>query len=401
MQILYLQSHKSTDGKMCDYCDSAHSARHDLYKRHPNALQIQLYFDDMETTNPLGSKTKTHKMGAVHFSLTNLPPEHNSSLANIRLCILFSYIDREIYGFWKILEPLLDDIRFLEGHGVETEMTGESHLLFETVCLLTGDNLACHSLCGYLESVSANKFCHLCLADKNISQMVFDENELERRNRDDYQQHVALNDGIKEDSCLNTVKYFHVTDNVGVDIMHDVRDGVAPLEVKLLLRQYIYEEKLLSSEQLDERIVGFNYGYSNEKNKPSVILSLRTSETAIRQMAAQMWCLIQVLPFLLRDLVNPKSPQGQLFVLLCEICSIIFAPVITTGLAVYLKQLIVDHHKMFKELYPERNLIPQHHFLIHYSSMMALFGPPSKPWCMRFEAKHNLLKRQAHVVCNF
>lgn len=81
MQILYLQSHKSTDGKMRDYCDGAHFARHDLYKRHPNALQIQLHFDDMETTNPLGSKTKIHKMGAVYFSLRNLPPEYNSALA--------------------------------------------------------------------------------------------------------------------------------------------------------------------------------------------------------------------------------------------------------------------------------------------------------------------------------
>lgn len=154
-------------------------------------------------------------------------------------------------------------------------------------------------------------------------------------------------------------------------------------------------------EQLNERIVSFDYGYSNDKNKPSVILNLRTSETAIRQTAAQMWCLIQTLPFLLGDLVNPESLYWQLFLLLREICSIIFAPVVTTGLAVYLKQLIIDHHRLFKELYPERNLIPKHHFMIHYPSMMVLFGPLSKLWCMRFEAKHSPLKRQAHVVCNF
>lgn len=26
---------------------------------------------------------------------------------------------------------------------------------------------------------------------------------------------------IKEDSCLNVLEYFHVTENVGVDIMYD------------------------------------------------------------------------------------------------------------------------------------------------------------------------------------
>lgn len=67
----------------------------------------------------------------------------------------------------------------------------------------------------------------------------------------------------------------------------------------------------------------------------------------------------------------------------------------------FLKQLIIDHHKLFKELYPDRRLIPKHHFMTHYPTMLIQFGPLSKLWCMRFEAKHNPLKRQAHAVCNF
>lgn len=39
--------------------------------------------------------------------------------------------------------------------------------------------------------------------------------------------------------------------------------------------------------------------------------------------------------------------------------------------------------------------------MIHYPRMMVLFGPLSKLWCMRFEAKHNPFKRLAHAVCNF
>lgn len=403
-QTLYLQSHRSTDGKMYDYCDGDHFANHKLYKTHPNGLQIQIYFDDLETVNPLGSKTKIHKMGAVYFSLRNLSPEYNSSLANIHLCLLFNSIDREKYGFAKIFEPLLDDIKVLEMQGIDILIRGETHTVYGTVCLFTADNLACHALCGYAESFSANKFCHICLVDKSTSQTTFNEDDIEKRNRHNYLQHVVINDvsitGIKGDSCLNTLEFFHVTENVGVDIMHDVLEGVAPLEVRLLLQRYIYEEKLLCLEQLNERIASYDYRYSNTKNKPSVILNLK-SETAIKQTASQMWCLIQNLPFLLGDIVNPESLHWQLFILLREICSIIFAPVVTRGLAVFLKQLIIDHHKLFKELYPARNLIPKHHFMIHYPSMLIKFGPLSKLWCMRFEAKHNPLKRQAHAVCNF
>lgn len=124
-QTLYLQSHKSTDGKMYDYCDGDHFAKHELYKIY--GLQIQLYFDDLETVNPLGSKTKIHKMGAVYFSLRNLTPEYNSSLANIHLCLLFNSIDREKYGFGKIFKPLIDDIKVLEKKGIDVMITGQTH----------------------------------------------------------------------------------------------------------------------------------------------------------------------------------------------------------------------------------------------------------------------------------
>lgn len=90
MQRLSQQSKKGVDGKMHDYCDGTQFTHHALYNRYPNALQIQLYFDDLETTNPLGSKTKVHKMGAVYFCLRNLPVQFNSSLANIHLCLLFN-----------------------------------------------------------------------------------------------------------------------------------------------------------------------------------------------------------------------------------------------------------------------------------------------------------------------
>lgn len=85
-----------------------------------------------------------------------------------------------------------------------------------------------------------------------------------------------------------------------------------------------------------------------------------------------------------------------------EICSIIFAPVITNGLAVFLKQLITDHHRLFKTLYPDRPLIPKHNFMIHEMlSMILMFGSLVKLWCVRFESKPYPMKRLAHIFCSF
>lgn len=205
--------------------------------------------------NHLGTKTKINKMGAVYFCFKNLPSEYNSSLSNIHLCLLFSSLDREVYGFGKILEPLIEDIRFLESSGLQVEIQGQSHQLYGSVCVLTADNLGIHSLCGYLESFSANKFCHFCMVDKTVAQTVF-EDKFEKRTRGNYQQHVRLNDpsltGIKEDSCLNKLHYFHVTENTCVYIMHDILEGVASLEVSLILCHFIYEEQLFTQELLSQ-----------------------------------------------------------------------------------------------------------------------------------------------------
>ena len=36
---------------------------HPLFSRDPTALQLFLYYDEVELTNPLGSKTGKHKLG--------------------------------------------------------------------------------------------------------------------------------------------------------------------------------------------------------------------------------------------------------------------------------------------------------------------------------------------------
>lgn len=60
---------KSLDGKIYDYCDSEAFKKHPLFSRVPTALQIMLYYDDVEVVNPLGSKTKKHKIGIVHIEV--------------------------------------------------------------------------------------------------------------------------------------------------------------------------------------------------------------------------------------------------------------------------------------------------------------------------------------------
>ena len=48
---------------MSDFCDGEYYRNHNLFSTHRNALQIMMYYDDVEVCNPLGSHTKIHKLG--------------------------------------------------------------------------------------------------------------------------------------------------------------------------------------------------------------------------------------------------------------------------------------------------------------------------------------------------
>lgn len=49
---------------MSDYCDGEVFASHPVFSVHKDALQIFLYYDELETANPFGSKAKIHKLGS-------------------------------------------------------------------------------------------------------------------------------------------------------------------------------------------------------------------------------------------------------------------------------------------------------------------------------------------------
>ena len=54
---------------MSDFKDGLYCRNHPLFKNNKKALQIQLYYDGFEITNPLGSKVQKHNIGIVMLLL--------------------------------------------------------------------------------------------------------------------------------------------------------------------------------------------------------------------------------------------------------------------------------------------------------------------------------------------
>lgn len=81
-QLIFRENKNLEPNILYDLCDGSYLQNHPLFTNQSN-LQIQLYFDEFETTNPLGSKTGIHKLGGLYFILRNIPPYLNACLKNI------------------------------------------------------------------------------------------------------------------------------------------------------------------------------------------------------------------------------------------------------------------------------------------------------------------------------
>ena len=59
----YFEGHSQNGEILGDYCDGIFFKQHPLFSLEPHALQIILYFDDLELCNPLETSAKIHKIG--------------------------------------------------------------------------------------------------------------------------------------------------------------------------------------------------------------------------------------------------------------------------------------------------------------------------------------------------
>lgn len=55
--------HQRNDDLLCDFCDGDMFQEHPLFGADPYALQVIVYFDELEVCNPLGSRATKHKIG--------------------------------------------------------------------------------------------------------------------------------------------------------------------------------------------------------------------------------------------------------------------------------------------------------------------------------------------------
>ena len=378
-------------------------------------LKIQLYIDEFEPVNGMGYKTGVHKTTAIYFIVRNLPNYMNSKLKNIHLLSLMYSQDVKKYGINLVLENMIRELKILETTGIRVNFLKTQKYLKGSLVAISADNLGSNSLCGFVESFSATYFCRICLVNHSDLQTVFNERQVTLRTKENYALHLSeqlqknlSNEesnntyGVKDSCCLNELQYFHMIDGPTVDIMHDLLEGVVQWELSFFF-EYIIKNKILSQDNVNQKIAAFNYGVLERSNIPNSVLFGRET---VGQKAAQCWCLIRFTPLIFIDIFEQTENTElkkicNLINKLISILSYSFAPKISITMTYELEELIEFHHKLLKELFPNKRLKPKHHYMIHYPRVMRKMGPLILLWCMRFEGKHLQFKKLSQCIQNF
>jgi hypothetical protein len=347
-----------------------------------------------------------HKLGCLYYVLDNIPLKYRTHLDMIQLAALFNsnFVKKYTNGMDAVLRPVVDELKKLE-QGIQIS---DGSVMRGSLIAIIGDNLGSHQVGGFKEGFTAHRPCRTCLVTyENLKTMVKEDPSL-LRTKENFEEQVAqvvkpgdaksVEFGINRNPIVNSLENYHVIDGLPPDGHHDILQGVLQVTLKNLLAFLVRENYVKLQELNDFMANGFDYGYSDIK--PSEIKSDHLlPDGNLRQSAMQMWHLSVLLPLFIGKGVPENCPQWENFILLLEICRIIFSHTISVAMLDLLTSLVTQYLTSYLQCYG--TLIPKQHHLLHYIRLIRKFGPPVFFWAMRMEAKHKMFKKLVSVLGNY
>lgn len=320
----------------------------------------------------------------------------------------------------RVLRRINEDLNLME-RGITICVNQNQYNVRGAILAFVEDTLAAHEFTGFKEGVGfAYQKCRECECTFEDMQTNFNEKDFILRSLDRYDQQTAeigmartagLRDrlsmayGINVRSEARNFPHFDIINMVPEDIMHVLFEGIVIYEIRLVLRT-LFVEGVFTLKQLNEIIENFHYGYKHKECKPNAMpqkIFENDDTVTLKQSSSSMIVLLRLLPFFLVIKLNAdiNNPYIEFISELCELVLIILAPVISIETLQVLKVLISRHCRKFKELFPNYNIIPKQHYLLHLPSTIEKYGPLVHVWSMCFENKHQFFKQKMTGSKNF
>lgn len=161
----------------------------------------------------------------------------------------------ELIRYWG---PIIDDLVLLF-HGHVMNLNQKEQIVFGKVVMCLGDTLGQHLWGGFKEGVGgAYQKCRHCFCDSNTLQTVFDLSKITQRTKALYEEHCSdienatgefqhnlkITYGINQRSPLCRLPSFNIITELPQDIMHILFEGTVQYELRLVLKELIYTQKI-------------------------------------------------------------------------------------------------------------------------------------------------------------
>lgn len=415
--MVVAENKRAPRGYIMDIYDGSIIQNNDLFRR-PNSLMFQLYYDDLEYCNPLGSNSR--KLGMFYYRLGNLPPMYRAGLNSIRVLAIVDTTYIKKYGIDTILAPFMQDLVNLNSHGWQLNINGRNVLFHGGLQCVIGDTPAVNSMAGFKESVSfAFDKCRLCQCTSDLMQTQFRENLFHPMTLTQYLQKCSIIEecntnearekfktlyGINRRSVLTQAPMFNLVEMMPFDNMHVLIEGIAQFELKQFLKFCILEPSMFTVNDFNSNMEKYFAQFRYESMKaptPITLANLHSNDNLLRQTCSKMNNLMNAMPFILYGLIDFESDLFLFVKQLLQISNMIFATVISVETLSELTRLIKTHYELFKNLFPDINLIPKQHFLLHVPSITKRMGPSEMYNCDHFEQNHKGFKRKVYIRQNY
>ncbi|CAI5678290.1 unnamed protein product [Oreochromis niloticus] len=307
-----------------------------------------------------------------------------------------------------MLSPLLNDLKTLEEVGVYIETLGEC--LKGTVYSVVADNLAAHGLAGFNESFRSTYFCRFCHATQTEMQTEnavtgnyvmrtkdAHDNLVQELQNDDTEE----NYGVKSTCVLSDhLSFFHPVTGFPPDLLHDLFEGVVPVELAHCLKGLI-SKRYFTLEDLNRAILRFPYQHSDKVDRPHSIPSNFARRGTIGGNGHENHALLRLLPLLIGSKVPERDAFWEVLMDLKDVVQLAMSHTFSDETIQYMACKILDHRQLFQEVFPNVRFRPKHHYIEHYPHLIKCFGPLVHLWTMRFEGKHKVFKKIIHDTHNY
>lgn len=126
--------------------------------------------------------------------------------------------------------------------------------------------------------------------------------------------------GVKRKCAFSAhLSHFDVCTGYPADIAHDLFEGIVPVELAHCLSIFISKEYFTIFLKVNESILKFPYKWTDMSSRPHAIPRTFTLKRNIGGNALENWSLLQLLPFVVGDLVPSDEPVWQVILDLKDI----------------------------------------------------------------------------------